>query len=221
MSVSSDLAAPNPTPTRSQPARRAETRRRLVEAGAALFAEQGLHGATSVAIAKRAGVATGTFYLHFADKHALFEEIVDATLAELRARQERAAAALSPDDDELLTQLGVLVDFAADKRDVIRVVFERGGENAEIAARIHDQTAGRVEATLRRMAERQRLPVHPAAAAQARAATLIRVIAWWAEDPTRATREEIVETLYHLAPTRVVRAKAERADRSAPADRRE
>jgi AcrR family transcriptional regulator len=213
MSVSSELAEQT-SPTRGQPARRAETRRRLTEAGAALFAEQGLHGATSVAIARRAGVATGTFYLHFADKHALFEEIVDATLAELRERQERAAAALAAGDDELRTQLGVLVDFARDKRELIRVTFERGGENADVAARIHDQTAGRVEATLRRMAEREPLSVHPAAAAQARAATLIRVIAWWAEDPTRATREEIVETLYHLAPTRVVRAEAECADRS-------
>jgi len=211
MSVSADVAAKTPT-TRGQPGRRAETRRRLAEAGAAVFAEQGLHGATSVAIAKRAGVATGTFYLHFADKHALFSEIVDATLAELRARQERAAAALAPGDDELRVQLGVLADFTQDKRDLIRVTFERGGENAEIAARIHDQTAGRVEATLRRMAEHAPLPVHPAAAAQARAATLIRVIAWWAEDPARATREEIVETLYHLAPTRLVRAAAQRPD---------
>jgi len=211
MSVSSDLI-PETTPTRSQPARRAETRRRLVAAGAALFAEQGLHAATSVAIARRAGVATGTFYLHFADKHELFIEIVDATLAELRERQERAAAALAPGADALRAQLEVLVGFAEDKRDLIRVAFERGSENAAIAARIHDQTAGRVEAALRHMAERGPLPVHPAVAAQARAATLIRVIAWWAEDPTRATHEEIVETLYHLAPTRLVRAAAQRPD---------
>ena len=39
------------------------------------FAEEGLHAVTSARIARRAGVATGTFYLHFADKHVLFEEI--------------------------------------------------------------------------------------------------------------------------------------------------
>lgn len=212
MSASTETSEPTSS-ARGPGARRAETRRRLVEAATAVFAEEGLHAATTVTIAKRAGLGTGTFYLHFADKHSLFEEIVDGTLAELRARQERAAETLPPGADDLRAQLGVLVEFTEEKRDLIRVVFERGGENAAMASRIHDQTAGRVEATLRRLAEREPLPVQPAAAAQARAATLIRVIAWWAEDPRRATRDEIVATLYHLAPTRLVRVAAERPDR--------
>ncbi|MBW2448726.1 MAG: hypothetical protein JRG83_22810, partial [Deltaproteobacteria bacterium] len=127
----------------------------------------------------------------------------------LRERQERAVKAEPSRADDLRLLLEVLVDFTEDKRDLIRVAFERGGENAAVAGRIHDDVAGRVEATLRRHPE---LPIHPAAAAQARAATLIRVIAWWAEDPRRATREEIVETLFHLAPTRLVRAAASRAE---------
>jgi AcrR family transcriptional regulator len=213
MSVSPDTpTADAPRAARGPAARRAETRRRLLEAATAVFAEEGLHAATTVTIARRAGLGTGTFYLHFADKHEIFGDLVDATLAELRARQERAAAALAPGDDELRVQLEVLVDFAEEKRDLIRVAFERGGENARVAARIHDQTAGRVEATLRRIAEREPLAVHPAAAAQARAASLIRVIAWWAEDPTRATREAIVETLHHLAPSRLARGAAERPE---------
>ncbi|MBW2312694.1 MAG: TetR/AcrR family transcriptional regulator [Deltaproteobacteria bacterium] len=208
MSVSIESTEPT-SPTRSQASRRAETRRRLLEAATAVFAEEGLHAATSVAIAKRAGLGTGTFYLHFSDKHSLFEEIVDAALGELRERQERAVKAEPSRADDLRLLLEVLVDFTEDKRDLIRVAFERGGENAAVAGRIHDDVAGRVEATLRRHPE---LPIHPAAAAQARAATLIRVIAWWAEDPRRATREEIVETLFHLAPTRLVRAAASRAE---------
>jgi len=90
------------------------------------------------------------------------------------------------------------------------VAFERGGEAADVAQRIHEEVAGRVEAALRRLAAAEPLPIHPAAAAQARAATLIRVIAWWAEDPRRATREEIVETLHHLAPSRLARLGAPR-----------
>ncbi|NNL65692.1 MAG: TetR/AcrR family transcriptional regulator [Myxococcales bacterium] len=196
-----------------QAARRESTRRRLVEAATALFAESGLHAATSVAIARRAGVATGTFYLHFPDKHAVFEEIVATTLAELQARQDRASAARAPGEDDLRVQLEVLVAFTEEHRDLVRVAFERGGENAAVAHRIHDDVARRVEATLRRHAGSEPLPFHPGAAAQARAATLIRVIAWWAEDPARATREEIVETLHHLAPSRLARAAAERPAR--------
>ena len=36
-------------------------------AGEALFAEHGLHGVTTHTIAHHAGVAAGTFYLHFPD----------------------------------------------------------------------------------------------------------------------------------------------------------
>ncbi len=187
--------------------RRAETRRRLLEAGTRVFAESGLHAATSVAIAKRAGVATGTFYLHFPDKHALFEEIVAAALTELRERQGRAAAALPPGTDELRSMLEVLVDFAQENRDLVRVAFERGGENTAVANRIHDDVAEQVEASLQRLAESEDLPIHPGAAAQARAATLIRVIAWWAEDLSRATRDEIVETLFQLSPGRIAHAR--------------
>lgn len=204
MSVNaSTTEAPAPA---SRTERAARTRQRLVKAATRVFAEDGLHGATSVAIARRAGVATGTFYLHFADKHALFEEIVAATLDELRARQDRARDACAPGEDELRCLLEVVVAFTEERRDLIRVAFERGGENTEVAHRIHDDVARDVEASLRRRAEHEPLGIHPAAAAQARAASLIRVIAWWAEDPTRATREEIVETLYHLSPSRLAPA---------------
>lgn len=204
------LDKPAASAPRARGTRREATRRRILEAATRLFARDGLTGTTSVAIARGAGVATGTFYLHFPDKHALFDEIVTTTLADLRQRQERAWADRDADCDELRCALEVLVDFTRERRDLIRVAFERGAESAAVAHRIQDDVAGRVEAALRRQAEHESLPIHPAAAAQARAATLIRVIAWWAEDPARATREEIIETLYHLAPSRLARAAAER-----------
>ena len=195
MSVSTRLDPPN-----GHTARREETRRRLLQAGTESFAEQGLHGATSARIAHQAGVATGTFYLHFPDKHALFEEIVFAALAELRERQDRASADRAAGTDELRVRLEELVAFAEEKRDLIRVVFARGSESAAIAQQIHDRVASDLEARLTHLVEERGLPIHPGAAAQARAATLTRVIAWWAEDPSRATREEIVETLVQLEP---------------------
>jgi AcrR family transcriptional regulator len=111
----------------SAPARsRAETRRRLLAAAVALFAENGLHGVTSAQIARRARVATGTFYLHFADKEALFHEIAFAALAELRARQERASAGLAPGSREYLrARTEELLAFAAEKRELILMVFGR------------------------------------------------------------------------------------------------
>ena len=51
--------------------RRAATRERLRQSGLELFAERGLHGLTTHDIAHHAGLAAGTFYLHFPDKQAL------------------------------------------------------------------------------------------------------------------------------------------------------
>ena len=63
--------------------------------------------------------------------------------------------------------------------------------------------------------------MHAGVAAQARAATLIRVVAWWAEDPRRASRDEIVETLFHLDPGRLARGSTDPTETPNPAERGE
>lgn len=188
----------------SAPARsRAETRRRLVEAGTTLFAEKGLHGVTSAQIARRAGVATGTFYLHFADKEVLFHEIAFAALDELRARQERAALGLEVGSRPYLrARTEELLAFAAERRELIRMVFDRA-ESAGLAEQVRDAVVPGIQRWLERRRHEGRAPadLHPAVAAQAHAAVLLRVIAWWAADPSRATREEVVDTLLRMNPS--------------------
>ena len=80
---------------------RRETRRRLVEAGTELFAREGLHGATSAQIARRAGVAAGTFYLHFRDKQDLFREIEARVKTAAADEPEEDATSYSDDDPDL------------------------------------------------------------------------------------------------------------------------
>jgi AcrR family transcriptional regulator len=189
---------------KSAPARsRAETRRRLLEAAIALFAESGLHGVTSAQIARRAGVATGTFYLHFADKEALFHEIAFAALAELRARQERASAGLVLGSREYLrVRTEEFLTFAEEKRELIRMVFGRA-EGAGLADEVREAVVPEIQRWLERRIAEGRAPadLNPAVAAQAHAAVLTRVIAWWVEDPSRATRDEVVATLLRMNPS--------------------
>lgn len=190
------------TPANGNTARREATRRRLLDAGTALFAELGLHGVTSAGIAQQAGVATGTFYLHFSDKHALFAEIVSLALEELASRQEHAVRTRATAGSELRVRLEELVRFTEEKCDLIRVVFARGAESGPLAQQIHDRVAADLETRLAHRVASEGLPIHPGVAAQARAATLTRVIAWWAEDPSRASREDLIETLLLLEPGR-------------------
>jgi AcrR family transcriptional regulator len=200
MSVAeSDVMTLETAPTRS----RAETRRRLLEAGTALFAERGLHDVTSAQIARRAGVATGTFYLHFADKEALFHEIAFAALGELRARQERASAGLEVGSRAYLrARTEELMAFAQEKRELILMVFGRA-EAAGLAEALREALVPGIQRWLEHRKQSGRAPadLHPAVAAQAHAAVLTRVIAWWAADPTRASREQVVATLLRMNPS--------------------
>lgn len=192
-----------PGPTGAAARSRAETRRRLVEAGTELFARQGLHPTTSTQIARAAGVAAGTFYLHFADKHALFREIAFGALADLRQRMDAAHRAFAPDPDaQVRARMETLIAFADEQRDLVRIVFSRGAEAGAIAEEIADELFPGVAARLReRIAEgRADAGLHPAVAAQALIATWMRVVAWWAEDSSRAPREAVVETLVRLHP---------------------
>jgi AcrR family transcriptional regulator len=187
------------------PARsRADTRRRLAEAATELFARSGLHGVTSARIAAAAGVATGTFYLHFKDKEALFREIAFAALAELRERQRRATQGLEDGDPRALVRARTaeLVAFAEENRSLILVLFGRGHEAAGLGDDVLDSLIPGIEDALRSRALAGQLPegLHPATAAQAIAAMHSRVVAWWVEDPTRATRDEVTKTLCRMHP---------------------
>jgi AcrR family transcriptional regulator len=59
-----------------QQERSRETKRRLVVAGEGLFSQKGFHNTTSKEIATEAGVAIGSFYAYFADKKALFIDVL-------------------------------------------------------------------------------------------------------------------------------------------------
>jgi AcrR family transcriptional regulator len=58
-------------------AQKARTRQSLLDAAVAVIAEVGLEGATARAISDRAGVASGTFFVHFPEVPALLDELLD------------------------------------------------------------------------------------------------------------------------------------------------
>jgi TetR/AcrR family transcriptional regulator, transcriptional repressor for nem operon len=76
-------------PTEASTANGRRTREALLDAGVAVAEEQGLAGLSVNRVVARAGVAKGTFYVHFADR----DEFVDALHARFHARVEEAVAA--------------------------------------------------------------------------------------------------------------------------------
>ncbi|MEE2663715.1 MAG: TetR/AcrR family transcriptional regulator [Myxococcota bacterium] len=182
-----------------QPAlsRRAATREKLRQSGLELFAERGLHGLTTHDIAHHAGLAAGTFYLHFPDKQALFREIVLEAMDELRAHLQAATAITVEPTDSVQAHATALMDFAARNRAVIRILFSGDGEAAELE---HDVLNTLAESLAKARTERDRVPegAAPAVFAQALVGMFARVVAWWVEDPSRATRDQVIETLTRI-----------------------
>ncbi len=127
--------APN-APVGTRRARKIATRRALREAASAAFVERGFGAVTAGEIARAAGVAHGTFYVHFSSK----EEVADELLADFNGR---FAARLQP----LLADLGIasreaivravaghFVDHWRSERAFVRVYAERTGSGLDIEA---------------------------------------------------------------------------------------
>jgi AcrR family transcriptional regulator len=66
--------------------RAADRRQAIIEAAFETFIEKGFAATRLDDVAKRAGVAKGTIYLHFKDKQALFEELVRSAIVPLASR---------------------------------------------------------------------------------------------------------------------------------------
>jgi AcrR family transcriptional regulator len=79
--VSPKLPAPKPASNRAE--RAAERRTAIIEAALDEFIARGFTATRLDDVAKRAGVAKGTIYLHFKDKEALFEELIQTAIVPL------------------------------------------------------------------------------------------------------------------------------------------
>jgi AcrR family transcriptional regulator len=193
MDVSSE---PSSAPARS----RAETHRRLIARGIELFARRGFHEVTTHAIASAAGVAAGTFYLHFRDKGELFREIALAAVADLEARLERATREAPSVTAAVEGRAREFLAFAAENRDLVRILFGRGQEVPELASEILDAFASSLQARLDGQVASGALDrsVHTPAAAQAIVGMIAHVVAWWAERPDRAAPDDVIATLSRL-----------------------
>jgi AcrR family transcriptional regulator len=80
--ATSAVARMSPATKRPARGRPEETRARLLKAAAEVFNRDGYYGTDSNRLARAAGYAPGTFYKHFADKHAIFLAVYEAWIDE-------------------------------------------------------------------------------------------------------------------------------------------
>ncbi len=193
-----DVNAAERTTIERRPVRQAEeTRRRLLEAGAAAFARDGFHATKVAAIARAAGVANGTFYLHFERKEDIASELSQIAVTDLARRMSEVHEGTADPERANRAEVEALVEFVLANRSLVVALLstdeaDRGGmadlltsqREAEIRA---GQAAGTYTGA-----------VDPEIAARAEVSMLAGVLRWWAQSEFAIERERVVEALAGL-----------------------
>src|SRR5881397_1018974 len=81
-------AAATPKPASNRAERAAERRGAIIEAAMDEFIARGFAATRLDDVAKRAGVAKGTIYLHFKDKESMFEELIRTAIVPMINRMQ-------------------------------------------------------------------------------------------------------------------------------------
>ena len=105
--------------TRGQPE---ESRAAILKAAVTEFAEHGIAGARTDAIARAAHVNKALLYYYFKDKDALYEAVLDHVFSGLRARVMPVLESKLPPRQKMLEYLGAYFDYIAANPRFPRVV---------------------------------------------------------------------------------------------------
>ena len=103
-------------------ARGERTRRKLLESAERIFAELGYHDASIVKITEAAGVGQGTFYLYFASKKEVFDEVVLDLNTRVRFAMTEAADQGTTRAERELLGFGAFFRFTAAHPALYRII---------------------------------------------------------------------------------------------------
>ncbi len=136
--------------------RSAERRDAILAAALDEFAARGFAATRLDDVARRADVAKGTIYLHFADKETLFQELIRMELSPVVAALENVSHA----DIPFRAVTGQLIEvfareiFETRRKDVIRLVITEGPRFPKLAEFYYREVISRVMETIRAMLRR-------------------------------------------------------------------
>jgi TetR/AcrR family transcriptional regulator, transcriptional repressor for nem operon len=155
-------------PKRAKPAPRApvtdagkRTRDALLDAGGAVAESGGLAALSVNAVVAEAGVAKGTFYVHFTDREAFLDALHERFYANIAGAIDAAVDGLAPGAESLAAGIDAYLDACLAQRAVKPVLRELHGGNACTAATARSMGAReatfprQMEAALRAMGARE------------------------------------------------------------------
>jgi AcrR family transcriptional regulator len=107
---------------RTLSARGVETRTKLLEAAEQIFGDLGYHDASIVKITEAAGVGQGTFYLYFASKKGVFDELIRDMNRRVRHAMKEASSRGTTRLEAELLGFGAYFRFTMDHPAIYRII---------------------------------------------------------------------------------------------------
>ncbi|MFL5069973.1 MAG: TetR/AcrR family transcriptional regulator [Xanthobacteraceae bacterium] len=154
---SRDAAKPRAKRGNGARAQKSAARREAILAAALdEFSLQGFAAARLDDVARRAGVAKGTIYLHFRDKETLFQELIRSVLSpfvgtlEIALRRDVPVRVIVGEVVELfVTQV-----YSTRRKDVIRLILSEGSRFPNLAEFYYREVLSRIMAAVRDLMRR-------------------------------------------------------------------
>ena len=173
-----------PTPAR-QGRRVDQTRNRLLDAAQALFLERGYEGTALGDVTERADLGTGTLYLHFRDKRALYEAVVRRAVLEMWNTWVERARGVDDPAEQIRLMIRVSIEFFTEDRRRAVLFLERGPALesfllGDVSAGIGRVLAGRVAV--------------PSMAANLVIGAALAAGRWWLTAPRAVDTEALIRT---------------------------
>lgn len=176
---------------------KSETRRRLLESGTRAFAKLGYHGMKIAAVTRDAGIANGTFYLHFKDKQELFLEILRSAVGKLASGIFAIHGYGESSGNAEQEEISVVFEFAEQNRDLMRIALNTDSSELLKGVDIFSPIIDMRVKQLKKGAENGNVnrSINPLIAARAEIGMMMSVILWWLDNKDKAPRQDVIETL--------------------------
>ena len=147
--------AQSPKPPSNRAERTAERRAAIIEAALDEFISRGFTATRIDDVARRAGVAKGTIYLHFKDKESMFEELIRTALVPLIDRLHAPPPIGGSVRDAVEAFARTFIQEVASTRrgDIVRLIVAEGPRFPSIADFYYREVVSRGLAGMRALIE--------------------------------------------------------------------
>lgn len=177
-----------------------ETRTKLLEAAEQVFGDVGYHDASIVKITEAAGVGQGTFYLYFASKKEVFDELVRDLNRRVRHAMKEASSRGTTRLEAELLGFGGYFTFTREHPALYRIIRQAEFVSPEMLEYHYEKLAGGYTEALREAQARGEIgDIDPEVSAWALMATGemlgMRYILWGDGDVPAQVEEELARII--------------------------